>query len=62
MSDRKGIGGRPREGVHAKKAPLNLRTDPELRARVEASAAQHKITLTKAVERLVRRGLEADGA
>jgi len=38
MSDRKGIGGRPRHGERVKAACFNMRTDPELRPRMDASA------------------------
>lgn len=62
MKDRKGIGGRPRHGPQAKKAPLNLRTDPDLRAQVERLARRDGVSLTQEVERLVRLGLERDAA
>ena len=57
MKSRKGIGGRPRHGAEVKKAPLNLRTDPDLRAAIDASAAAHGLTTTREVERLVRLAL-----
>jgi antitoxin component of RelBE/YafQ-DinJ toxin-antitoxin module len=62
MTDRKGIGGRKRHGTNLKKSPLNLRTDPELRARVEAFAEANGLSMTRAAETLVRRGLEAGPA
>jgi hypothetical protein len=62
MRDRKGIGGRPRQGATVKKRPLNLRTDDELRAQVEAFARERGLSMTQAAERLVRRGLESEAA
>lgn len=63
MKDRTGIGGRPRDGEKVKAAALNFRTDPDLYARVVAFQEAHGIrSLTRAVERLVRCGLEAPGA
>jgi transcriptional regulator with XRE-family HTH domain len=62
MVGRKGVGGRRREGAHAKAAALNFRTDPETYSRVKARAAANDRSLTQEVERLVRRGLEADAA
>ena len=52
--------GRPREGVEKKKAPLNLRTDWTLRESIARYAFDHKLSLTQAAERLVRRGLEVE--
>lgn len=60
MSDRKGIGGRPRHGEQVKRAPLNLTTTPELRARVLASAQAHGLTMTREVERLVVLALDIE--
>lgn len=60
MKCRKGIGGRPRHGSRPKTAPLNMRTDPELAARVEASAAAHRLSRTREVERLVRLALDLE--
>jgi predicted HicB family RNase H-like nuclease len=62
MRDRKGIGGRPRHGAEAKKAPLNLRTDPNLRAQIEQLAQRDGLSLTQEAERLIRLGLERDAA
>ncbi len=62
MRSRKGIGGRPRYGQEVKKAPLNLRTDPELRAQIERLAQRDGVSLTREVERLIRLGLERDAA
>lgn len=63
MNDRQGRRGRPRINPEAKAAFLNMRTTPELRARVEASQRAHNTpSLVGEVERLVRRGLEADGS
>jgi transcriptional regulator with XRE-family HTH domain len=63
MVGRRGIGGRRREGELSKAAALNFRTDPVTYARVRTYQTQHGISsITKAVERLVRRGLDGDGA
>jgi hypothetical protein len=60
MSDRKGIGGRPRHGETAKAAYFNMRTTPELRARVEASRlAYGTASLVQEIERLVCAALDA---
>lgn len=48
------LGGRPRHGAEAKKAPLNMRTDPELRKRIEAAARNRNLSLTQEVERRLR--------
>jgi hypothetical protein len=48
---RKHAGGRPPEGAETKLAPLNMRTTPELRARIEEAAAQSGRSLTQEVER-----------
>jgi hypothetical protein len=60
MKSREGIGGRPRHGARLKTAPLNMRTDPELAARVEASAEAHRLSRTREVERLVRLALDLE--
>ena len=60
MKNRKGIDGRPRHGPRPKTAALNMRTDPELAARVEASAATHRLSRTQEVERLVRLALDLE--
>lgn len=60
MKDRKGIGGRPRHGALPKNAPLNMTTDAELAARVAASAAAHRLSKTREVERLVRLALDLE--
>lgn len=57
---KRGKGGRPLHGDQPKKAYFNMRTDPELRARVEASARAHGLPMVQEVERLVRRGLQAE--
>ena len=63
MSEGKNKGGRPRENSSVKMAPLNMRTDPVLRERIERWRRDHKIpSTTKAVEQLVRLGLERDAA
>lgn len=62
MSGGKGRGGRPRHGPAVKKAPLNLRTDPDLRARIERLAERDGLSLTQEAERLIRLGLERDAA
>lgn len=62
MIDRKGIGGRPREGAEVKKAYLNMRTDPQLRARVGASAARRGLSIAQEVERMIRCQLDAEAA
>lgn len=60
IEERKGPGGRPREGAHVKKEPLNLRTDPELRAAIEAHRQRSDCkSLTRAAEDLIRIGLKA---
>jgi hypothetical protein len=55
------MGGRPREGSHAKTAPISIRTDPHLRAGVEAYRLPRGLSMTQAVERLLLRGLDAEG-
>lgn len=63
MNNRKGIGGRPRHVEKVKAAYLNMRTDPELRARIEASMAAHGTrSIVLEVERLVRAALDAEAA
>lgn len=62
MSGRKGIGGRPRHGEVVKAAYLNMRTDPELRCRVQASAQARGLSIAQEVERLVRHALDAEAA
>lgn len=62
MNDRKGVGGRPRHGAEVKTAYLNMRTDPELRARVEASAARRGLSIAEEVERMVRFQLDAEAS
>lgn len=60
MKSRKGIGGRPRHGPQPKTVPLNMRTDPDLAARVGASAEAHRLSRTREVERLVRLALDLE--
>jgi hypothetical protein len=60
MKSRKGVGGRPRHGSRPKTPPLNMRTDPELASRVEASAATHRLSKTQEVERLARLPLDLE--
>ncbi|WP_294211386.1 hypothetical protein [uncultured Sphingomonas sp.] len=43
--------GRPAEGKAAKNAPLNMRTSPDLRAKIEAAADANGRSLTQEVER-----------
>jgi hypothetical protein len=62
MMNRKGIGGRPRHSAEVKKAPLNLRTDPALRAEIERLAERDGLSMTQEAERLIRLGLERDAA
>ena len=62
MKDRKAIGGRPRERAEVKKAPISIRTVPELRAEIERSSTAHGLSFTQEVERLLRLGLERDRA
>jgi hypothetical protein len=62
MKSRKGIGGRPRHGNEVKAAYLNMRTDFELRVRVEASAKRRGLSITQEVERMVRRQLDTEVA
>ena len=50
----KNLGGRPRHGAEVKKAPLNMRTDPELRNRIAAAAEQRHQSLRQEVERRLR--------
>lgn len=58
MIDRKGIGGRPRHGAQVKDAYINMRTDPELRARIKASPGARGLSIAREVERLVRLSLD----
>lgn len=44
-------GGRPRQGEEVKLAPLNMRTSPELRAKIEEAADANGRSLTQEVER-----------
>jgi hypothetical protein len=62
MTDRKGIGGRPRHGEQVKASYLNMRTDPGLRARIEASARARGLSIAQEVERLVRASLDTEAA
>lgn len=50
VAKRKNVGGRPRQGEQVKRAPLNLRTDPRLRERIEDAADSHGWSLTQEVE------------
>lgn len=50
----KNKGGRPKEGDGVKLAPLNMRTDPQLRALIEESAEATGRSLTQEVERRLR--------
>lgn len=43
--------GRPKEGDKPKLAPLNMRTSPDLRAKIEAAADENGRSLTQEVER-----------
>ena len=62
MKDRKGIGGRPRLNPEVKAAYFNMRTTPELHARVVASARAHGLSTVREIERLVRFALDAEAA
>lgn len=62
MKDRKGIGGRPRERAEIKKAPISIRTVPELRDEIERLSHRNGLSFTQQVERLLRIGLESDAA
>jgi hypothetical protein len=63
MTEVKQGRGRRRQGSQVKKAPLNLRTDPELRARIERSQETHGTpSLVREVERLLRAALDAEAA
>lgn len=60
MTERRGRGGRPRINPEAKASYFNMRTTPELRARVEASQEAHGTSsLVGEVERLVIAALDA---
>lgn len=54
--------GRPREGDKPKAAPISVRTDEKLRDAVVAYREREQISLTQAVEKLLRLGLEAEAA
>jgi predicted DNA binding CopG/RHH family protein len=63
MSDTKSKGGRPRERAESvKKAPISIRTVPELREAIERRSAANGLSFTQQVERLLRLGLERDEA
>lgn len=62
MKDRKGIGGRPRERTEVKKAPISIRTVPELRAEILRRCEANGLSFTQQVERLLRLGIERDEA
>lgn len=62
MNNMKGVGGRPREGAEVKAAYLNMRTSPELRARVAASAKRRGLSIAQEVERMIRCQLDAEAA
>jgi hypothetical protein len=47
----KNKGGRPRQGGEVKLAPLNMRTNPQMREMLEESAAAYGRSLTQEVER-----------
>jgi hypothetical protein len=55
-----GKGGRPREGEEAKRAPLNMRTSPQIRARLEAEAEKNACSLTQEVERRLQLTFDSD--
>ena len=58
---RKRRGGRPRLNPEAKATYFNMRTTPELRARIEASKESHgSASLVQEVERLVLVALEVE--
>ena len=59
---KKGRGGRRPLGERPKAAYFNMRTDPELRARVEASAKARGVPMVQEIERLVRVALAAEAA
>jgi hypothetical protein len=48
---KKHAGGRPRDGEAIKLAPLNMRTSPELRTKIEEAADANGRSLTQEVER-----------
>lgn len=62
MKDRKGIGGRPRERAEVKKAPISIRTVPELREEIVRRSQRNGLSFTQQVERLLRLGLKRDAA
>ena len=62
MRDKKGKGGRPRLNPEAKASYFNMRTTPELRARVDASARARGVPLVQEIERLVCAALDAQDA
>jgi hypothetical protein len=49
--------GRPKLSPDARRVQTNFRTDPALRAQLEASAAAHGRLLTEEIERLLRLAL-----
>ena len=53
-------GGRPREGAEAKRAPLNMRTSPIIRARLEREADRNYCSLTQEVERRLQMTFDFD--
>lgn len=62
MKDRTGIGGRPRERAEVKKAPISIRTVPELRDEIERRSVVNGLSFTQQVEQLLRLGLEHEQA
>lgn len=59
MSDRN-KGGRPRQGVEVKRAPLNMRTSPVTRSRLESAAEANGWSLTQEVEHRLERTFAED--
>ena len=47
----KNKGGRPRLGAEVKRAPMSMKTSPELRARIEDAAAASGLSMAQEVER-----------
>lgn len=55
-------GGRPRHGDAVKSAPIGIRTDPALRARLEEAAQANSRSLTKEIETRLIASFDSDQA
>lgn len=57
----KNKGGRPREGTEVKRAPISMKTSPELRARIEGAAKASGLSMAQEVERRLLQSFDEEG-